>query len=122
MLKHFIMAFWVFLALGVACYAKTNLVSPDRITLLVSNEGLDVVKIYDPYGRIATVLPGHPECVVFTRTYMGSVNFYIRAGNDEAVTPQIDPSTSKGWEITISTMPLRFAAISLIPTDQPCKR
>lgn len=99
-----------------ACVAYVNR-DDSRRTLLVDNQSLEVVRVYDPYALVGVAYPGTQECLTLSRTYSGSVNFYLSNKVQEVATPQIDPQTSQGWIVSISEMPLQFAAISLQPSE-----
>lgn len=100
--------------LFVACVANVGYRDGDR-TLLIVNKGLDPVAVYDGTGvNLAHVMPGQAYCAKLyyddTETF-----FKLVTMSDTEYTPVVRPMDADGWGIEVSTMPLRYAAISLQP-------
>ena len=80
----------------VACVSVPT--RPDEATtLLVVNGGISVLKIYDPYGRIATIYPNQTECVKL-RDYHSDVQLrVVELAGDTAYGPSFTPTSERGW-------------------------
>ena len=63
------------LGCGITRPTPENLSPSQRVTtVLLVNEGSDVIRIYDNLGRIATIMPGRVRCV---KLYNSSTNMQL---------------------------------------------
>lgn len=105
---------YLLLVLMASCAASLGRTEA-QATLYVVNSGLDVVRVYDPYSKLGTVLPGEKRCLRL-REYSGNVHLYLVTNREEAETPPLD-SDALHWKIEVGTLPLRYSAMSLIPDE-----
>ncbi len=116
----------LFLALAwllSACAARDVHVgrSPEHTlpTLLVVNEGMVPVRIYDDFGvLIGNVFPGGDKCIVLRRE---SVEYLVfrKEGRSE-IGPRFAPFGTAGWVVRITNSPLWVNVLSLQP-GEPCQ-
>lgn len=104
--------------LFISCVAYVARGGDDTPTLLVRNDGLEVIKVYDPYSKLGEVLPSQSRCLKLGE-YSGQFHLYLRTVGEEEVTPYVSPQI-RHWQIRIGTEPLRYGAISLVPAGGSC--
>ena len=89
---------------GVARQTNEGLAPYRRITtILVANEGLDMIRVYDGMERIATVMSGRAKCVQLKspeRTFQLSFSILAGGGN-RYFAPIQSFGSSSGWIWTI---------------------
>ncbi len=88
-------------------------------TLLVVNESMVTVRIYDDFGRLmGNIWPGDSECLTFQRE---SVEYLVfRKEGREEIGPRFAPFGAPGWVVRIGKSPLWIDVLSLLP-GEPCK-
>src|SRR3990172_3217273 len=85
-------------------------------TILVQNEGMDPVSIYD-YARIGSINPGQIACLRINYTSQ-QMQLSFRIMGNKYFTQMFDPmSQTGGWYLRVGRNP-RIDAISLMPIEK----
>ncbi len=87
-------------------------------TLLVTNEGIGRLVVYDEQGRLVTVMPHEARCVPLRNPSKIQVLQYSIEGQTYS-TPSFDPLTDDGWRLDVGTTPATDR-VTLRP-DDPCQ-
>ena len=89
-------------------------------TLLVINEGMVPVRVWDDVGRLmANVYPGEKKCLMFSRENMNYLVFRKLGGVPQRG-PEFSPFGTAGWVVRIGNTPLWMDVLSLQP-GEPCR-
>lgn len=110
---------WVVLLAATAACGGLPPLSPNRgPTLLVTNQGLGHLVVYDEQGRLVTLMPRESRCVLIRHPTKAQVLHYTIEG-ETYDTPWFDPSMLDGWRLEVGTTP-NLDRLSLRPLDEPC--
>ncbi len=110
----------VVVAILAACAAVDSGVdyAPAFPTLLVINQSMEPVRIYDDMGiYMGKVYPGERNCMVFRRESVRTLVF--RQMSQVLAGPFFNPFTAEGWSVTIRNT-LWIDVDSLQPAE-PCR-
>ena len=96
-------------------------VGDDIPTLLVVNQGIDVIRIYEGGRRIGTVYPGRSECILLrNHQTMRELSFGYLAGraSDRWYAAQTDFRQGQHWTWNINSNLHTFSEIDIYPTTK----
>lgn len=110
---------WVVLLAAVAACRGLPPLSPSHgPTLLVTNQGIDHLVVYDEQGRLVTLMPHESRCVRLRNpTKTQTLRYEIEGQAYD--TPRFDPATLDGWRLEVGTTP-GLDRLSLRPLSEPC--
>ncbi len=113
--KRFLGTLFFFVML--ACATVVGRYTSAYPTLLIINQSLEPVRLYDGSMLLANVYPGERRCIKLRR--QTDVTFFLKQWSANELAPTINPVTSPGWEITVRNR-LVFDVLSLQPAEA-CK-
>lgn len=105
-----------------ACYrARVEGFAPATAgsTVVITNDGLSVMRIYDVTGYVGRVYPGETRCFRLRLTERSNALRAIIDGTS-FTSPIFEPWAHGGWSWRIATTP-RYDVLSLVPAE-PCRR
>ena len=109
MLRIFKIFIVVGLAMIVGCGAArqgtiSNNLARNDVYLLIVNDGYDQIKVYDDFGRIATIMSGRSKCVKLRNPERNvQFSFQALASRTRWYTPKQNFSGRSGWRWTINS-------------------
>ena len=88
-------------------------------TLLIINQSIDMLRIYDHMGRIVTVSPGRTECVRFRNVQsVRRLSFTYVGSFERWYTPEAPFDGYEGWVWRINTSQPALSTIDIMPTSR----